>query len=70
MYGVIMDFALNLTIKKAGCEGTRKHFEAIGDFFFHIDENCVNVSELLWNHRLHCCLPHDDQHSMKVTAML
>ena len=47
MSDVIMDLALNLTIKKAGCEGTRKHFETIGYFFFHINENGVKVSEIL-----------------------
>ena len=45
MYDVIMDLALDLTIKKAGCEGTRKHFETIGYFFSHISENGVKVSE-------------------------
>ncbi|KAK7116580.1 hypothetical protein V1264_002240 [Littorina saxatilis] len=41
MYDVIMDLALNLTVRKAGCEETREYFETIGYFFYHISENCV-----------------------------
>ncbi|XP_070183632.1 uncharacterized protein [Littorina saxatilis] len=42
MYDVILDLALNLTVRKAGCEETREYFEVIGRFFFHIKKESVS----------------------------
>ncbi|KAL8602242.1 hypothetical protein ACOMHN_022755 [Nucella lapillus] len=49
MYDVVMDLALGLTTKKAGCEGTRQHFETIGHFFFNLQEESVKGDKDLFD---------------------
>lgn len=46
VYNEILDLALDLTVKKVGCDGTRPHFEAIGDFFYNIKPKNVKVRQV------------------------
>ncbi|KAK7501739.1 hypothetical protein BaRGS_00007170 [Batillaria attramentaria] len=48
-YEDIMDLALNITVQKAGCEGTRPHFETIGYFFYHVKETGVQNNGSLFD---------------------
>ncbi|KAL8602241.1 hypothetical protein ACOMHN_022754 [Nucella lapillus] len=49
LYKDIMDLALALTVQKAGCEGTRQHYEALGYFFSHIKEESVKNNKELFD---------------------
>ncbi|XP_076465519.1 LOW QUALITY PROTEIN: uncharacterized protein LOC143297198 [Babylonia areolata] len=48
MYEGIMDLALALTVQKAGCQGTHRHFEAMGYFFRDVEEKDVKGDSKLY----------------------
>ncbi|XP_025077777.1 uncharacterized protein LOC112554278 isoform X2 [Pomacea canaliculata] len=48
MYEEIMDFALQLTIKKSGSKAAKDVFERIGYFFYHLKKECIENNNRLF----------------------